>query len=176
MLRIIRSVRCVNNIRFFSQIDYKNREKRAKIEDDPFDHKAFDWESYKQNSGAPRQVEPWPRRKLKELYLFTLEFLKEFPEEWGYRTFTEELSRFRLKVVEETEDITEIEKKIGFGDVEDLIEAATKEIKLLEIFKHEKPWVPKPIDNEEMEIVSQFTKGEFGSWDYVHTTEKPENK
>ena len=111
------------------------REAKAQKELDPYDHPGFETEADKQNTGFPAQVEAWPRRKLKELYVHTLEYLKELPEDFGYRIIMEELTRFRLKVVESVEDHTEIEKKIGYGVMEDLIEAAKNEVFLIGIMK-----------------------------------------
>lgn len=116
-------------------VDMKYREEKAKLEIDPFDHPAAEYESDKPTTGTPEQVEAWPRRKLKELYIHTLEFLKELPEDAGYRILVEELTRFRLKVIETTEDYREIEKTIGYGQVEDLIEAAKNEIILIGLMK-----------------------------------------
>ena len=43
------------------------------------------------------------------------------PEDFGYRVFTEEITRFRLKVVENQLDLGVIEDRIGYGTVDDLI-------------------------------------------------------
>ena len=118
-----------------SVVDLRYREGKAKTELDPFDHPSFDTESTKPNTGDPNQVEAWPRRKLKELYIQTLEFLKDIPEDAGYRIVVEEMTRFRLKVVENLTDHSEIEKKIGYGQMEDLIDAAKQEITLIGIMK-----------------------------------------
>jgi ETC complex I subunit conserved region len=117
------------------KIDMKYREEKAKLEIDPFDHPAFENEADKKNTGTTSQVEAWPRRKLKELYIHTLEFLKDIPEDSGYRIVIEELTRFRLKVVENHQDHSEIEKKIGYGQLEELIEAANNEIFLIGLMK-----------------------------------------
>jgi len=134
MLRLFRGLRSIRPVRAM-KVDPKNRERKARLEIDPYDNPMAERESSKPNTGTLIPVEPWPRRKLKELYLFTLEFLKELPEDFGYRVLVEEMTRFRLKVVEEIEDIPTIEKNIGFGQVEDLIKQAQTEIKLIEFMK-----------------------------------------
>lgn len=116
-------------------VDMKFREGKAKLETDPFDHPAYDTEATRTNTGDVVQVELWPRRKLKELYIHTLEILKELPEDAGYRIMIEEMTRFRLKTVESSLDHSEIEKKIGFGIMEELIEAAKNEITLIGLMK-----------------------------------------
>jgi hypothetical protein len=101
-----------------------SRERKARIELDPFDNPYLDRESIKPGMDEPLQPEPWPRRKLKELYVIALELFKDIPEDDNYRKLMEELTRYRLKVVEENEDVYTIENTINFGPVEHLIEAA----------------------------------------------------
>ena len=45
-----------------------------------------------------------------------------------------------MKVVDETKSVREIEEKIGYGLVEELIYAAHNELKLIRIMKHWRPW------------------------------------
>lgn len=45
-----------------------------------------------------------------------------------------------MKVVDETRNIREIEEKVGYGMIEELIIQAHGELKLLQIMKHWKPW------------------------------------
>ena len=45
-----------------------------------------------------------------------------------------------MKVIDETKSIRQIEEKIGYGMIEELIFQAHNEIKLLRIMKHWKPW------------------------------------
>lgn len=157
-------------------VDMKFRETKAKLETDPFDHPAYDTESTKQNTGDAIQVEIWPRRKLKELYVYTLEYLKDLPEDAGYRIIVEELTRFRLKVVESTEDHSEIEQKIGYGYMEELIEAAKNEITLIGIMKHEKPWEPRQLDEMDFKLSEVMPGNPFGEWKTTFNEEKPTRK
>ena len=45
-----------------------------------------------------------------------------------------------MKVVDETKSIRQIEEKIAYGMVEELIMAAHNELKLIRIMKHWSPW------------------------------------
>ena len=69
------------------------RERLARLEIDPFDHPFSENESAKISTTINMPVEPWPKRKLKELYMLILDGLKEIPADAGYRKLTEELVR-----------------------------------------------------------------------------------
>ena len=124
MLRLIRATRISPLWRQFAAA----REKQAKLEQDPYDNPYLDVENPSPNHRALQPVEPFPRRKLKELYILGLERFKDLPSSAGYRIVMEELTRYRLKVVEDNEDIEVIEKTIGYGNIDDLIEAAKNEL------------------------------------------------
>lgn len=81
-----------------------------------------------------------PRQRLLNLYTSTLESLQGIPEHAVYRQSVEALTRDRLKVVESTEDTNAIEAQIGQGLVEEVIDAAEKELVLLEKIKLWKPY------------------------------------
>ena len=66
-------------------------------------------------------VEPFPRMKLMKLYYLTLQELKELPEEYGYKFLSQELTRWRMKVVDENTSIRAIEDKVSAGLIEELI-------------------------------------------------------
>jgi NADH dehydrogenase (ubiquinone) 1 alpha subcomplex subunit 5 len=78
---------------------------------------------------------PEPRQRLLNLYNATLKSLDGIPEHAVYRQSVEALTRDRLKVVENTEDTNAIEAQIGQGLVEEVIDAAEKELLLLEKMK-----------------------------------------
>ena len=88
--------------------------------------------------------------KLMKLYYLTLEEIKDLPDKYGkYRVFSikigykflsQELTRFRMKVVDETRSIRAIEDKVAAGMIEELIYAAHNELKLIRIMKSWKPW------------------------------------
>lgn len=58
----------------------------------------------------------------------------------GYKFLSQELTRFRMKVVDETRSIRAIEEKIAGGLIEELIYQAHNELKLIRIMKSWKPW------------------------------------
>ncbi len=71
----------------------------------------------------------------------------------GYKFLSQELTRFRMKTVDENLSIRDIEEKIGFGLVEELIFAAHNELKLIRLMKNWKPWemlYEQPENKEEM--------------------------
>jgi len=86
------------------------------------------------------QHTPQPRNQLINVYKETLESLKDIPEHAVYRQAVEALTKDRLKIVESTEDANAIEAKIGQGLVEEVIDAAEKELVLLEKMKIWKPY------------------------------------
>ncbi|KAK6117654.1 hypothetical protein DH2020_048616 [Rehmannia glutinosa] len=76
-------------------------------------------------------VVPNAREVLIGLYTKTLEEIKSVPEDEGYRKAVESFTSHRLKVCQEEEDWEAIEKKLGCGQVEELIEEAQDELKLI---------------------------------------------
>ena len=88
--------------------------------------------------------------KLMKLYYLALEEIKDLPDKYGkssvfsfhlgYKFLSQELTRFRMKVVDETRSIRAIEDKIAAGMIEELIYAAHNELKLIRIMKSWKPW------------------------------------
>ena len=66
-------------------------------------------------------VEPFPRMKLMKLYYLTLEELRDMPDKYGYKFLCQELTRFRMKVVDENKSIRAIEDRISAGLIEELI-------------------------------------------------------
>ncbi|KAL0382393.1 UNVERIFIED_CONTAM: putative NADH dehydrogenase [ubiquinone] 1 alpha subcomplex subunit, mitochondrial [Sesamum calycinum] len=81
----------------------------------------------------------------------TLEEIKAVPEDEGYRKAVESFTRHRLKVCQEEEDWEAIEKRLGCGQVEELIEEAQDELKLIGHMNEWKPWgIP---DDYECEVI-----------------------
>ena len=66
-------------------------------------------------------VEPFPRMKLMKLYYMILAELKDLPDEYGYKFLSQEMTRFRMKVVDENMSIRAIEDRISAGLIEELI-------------------------------------------------------
>ena len=56
-----------------------------------------------------------------KLYYLTLQELKDLPDTYGYKFLSQELTRFRMKTVDENDSIRAIEDKISAGLVEELI-------------------------------------------------------
>jgi hypothetical protein len=53
---------------------------------------------------------------------------------------SQEVTRYRMKVVDETRSIRAIEEKVASGMIEELIYQAHNELKLIRIMKNWKPW------------------------------------
>ncbi|KAJ6960831.1 hypothetical protein D5086_031292 [Populus alba] len=96
-------------------------------------------------------VVPNARAVLINLYTKTLKEIKAVPEDEGYRKAVETFTKHRLTVCEEEEEWEKIEERIGCGQVEELIEEAQDEIKLIGKMIEWDPWgVP---DDHECEII-----------------------
>ena len=123
--------------------EIREKESVKPVWDRTFDHK-----KYMEHEGPLKlstgiaflDVEPFPRMKLMKLYYLILQEVKTLPDEYPYRFFVREMTHFRMKVVDETMSIREIEKKISHGLVEELIEQAHNELKLLRLIGRWKPW------------------------------------
>ena len=91
--------------------------------------RVFDHQKYMQRDGPLKlstgiaflDVEPFPRMKLMKLYYMILDELKQLPDEYGYKVLSEEMTKFRMKVVDENVNIRAIEDKISGGLIEELI-------------------------------------------------------
>ncbi|PNS96957.1 hypothetical protein POPTR_017G149100v4 [Populus trichocarpa] len=96
-------------------------------------------------------VVPNARAVLINLYTKTLKEIKAVPEDEGYRKAVETFTKHRLTVCEEEEEWEKIEERIGCGQVEELIEEAQDELKLIGKMIEWDPWgVP---DDHECEII-----------------------
>lgn len=76
-------------------------------------------------------VVPNAREVLIGLYSKTLNEIQKVPEDEGYRKAVESFTNHRLKVCQEEEDWEKIESRLGCGQVEELIEEAQDELKLI---------------------------------------------
>lgn len=96
-------------------------------------------------------VVPNAREVLINLYKKTLVEIRGVPEDEGYRKAVETFTSQRLKVCQEEEDWEMIEKRLGCGQVEELIEEAQDELKLIGHMIEWKPWgIP---DDYECEVI-----------------------
>ncbi|KAJ4949946.1 hypothetical protein NE237_026778 [Protea cynaroides] len=97
-------------------------------------------------------VVPNARDVLISLYSKTLKEVQSVPEDEGYRKAVESFTRHRLKVCQEEEEWEQIEKRIGCGQVEELIEEAQDELKLMAKMIEWDPWgVPEGYECEIIE-------------------------
>ncbi|GLT31234.1 hypothetical protein SLA2020_059840 [Shorea laevis] len=96
-------------------------------------------------------VVPNAREVLIDLYTKTLNEIKAVPEDEGYRKAVESFTKHRLKVCQEEEDWEVIEKRLGCGQVEELVEEARDELTLVGRMIEWDPWgVP---DDHECEVI-----------------------
>lgn len=88
-------------------------------------------------------VNPSARPELIELYKKTLEELKtRIPEKAAYRQSVEAITTHRLQIVEGNEDPAKIESLISSGQIEELVDQAKDEIKLISKMAEWKAWEP----------------------------------
>ncbi|KAJ2726674.1 hypothetical protein GGI07_000397 [Coemansia sp. Benny D115] len=91
--------------------------------------------------GVP--VNPNARPQLIELYKKTLSELKtKIPETAVYRQSVEAITVQRLNIVEQNEDPKKIEELINCGQIEELVDQAQDEIKLISRMAEWKAWEP----------------------------------
>ncbi|KAI9502859.1 hypothetical protein GGI25_002635 [Coemansia spiralis] len=88
-------------------------------------------------------VNPNARSELIQLYKKTLEELKaKIPEKAVYRQSVETITIHRLKIAEKNEDAAKIEELVNAGQIEELIDQAQDEIKLISKVAEWKAWEP----------------------------------
>ena len=108
-------------------------------------------------------VEPFPRLKLMKLYYMILDELKQLPEEYEYKVLSEEMTKYRMKIVDENTNIRAIEDKIAAGLIEELVFQAHNELKLLKIMKNWQPWnylfKDDPNEAAQLDLMLNFTRG-----------------
>mmetsp|Transcript_8125 Transcript_8125/g.15073 ORF Transcript_8125/g.15073 Transcript_8125/m.15073 type:complete len:167 (-) Transcript_8125:148-648(-) len=84
------------------------------------------------------------REVLIALYQKTLEDVEaSIPKEAAYYDVVTKLTQHRLDICDSTESIYEIEDKIGTGEIEELIDEAEDELKVVGMMKDWKPWDEK---------------------------------
>lgn len=87
------------------------------------------------------EVIPNGREVLKKFVLKVLDDVKaHIPEETGYRKIVEATYKHRLDIIESTEDPATIEAMIRCGQIEELVNQAKDEIKLIPMMAEWKPW------------------------------------
>ncbi|KAJ3276072.1 ndufa5, NADH-ubiquinone oxidoreductase subunit [Terramyces sp. JEL0728] len=78
--------------------------------------------------------------ELLSLYSRITHSLQRFPESSVYRQGTLALFNKRIEFIEKTEDLKKIEDEFQLGQMEELIEQAQEELKLIKIMEENKPW------------------------------------
>lgn len=77
--------------------------------------------------------------------------MNKLPSDYKYRVATEKVIKERKEIVETTPNPEDIEKKIGAGLCEELIEQAKHELHLVTTMQKYKPWEPveeRPAQNQ----------------------------
>lgn len=93
---------------------------------------------------AGLDVVPNAREVLIGLYNKYLAELQVIEPTSPYRKLVENMTRERLRIVEENEDIAKIEELIDNGQVEELIQEAMEDIKEVPWWAEHKPWEDSP--------------------------------
>ena len=114
----------------------------------PVWERMFDHKKYMEHEGALKittglsmvDVEPFPRLKLMKLYYMTLDEIRDIPDSYTYKNIVEEVTKHRMEIVDSNKNVRDIEKKIAWGIVEELIIQAHNELKLMKLVKQYKPW------------------------------------
>lgn len=95
---------------------------------------------------------PNPRPALISLYNHTLTLLdKKYPKNSIYKQSVEALTKNRLKIVESSDIVEEIENKIGGGLIEEIVIQANEELNLAHEMAELKCWEEleeKPLDDQ----------------------------
>ena len=98
-------------------------------------------QAQKTSTGIPGvPVLPRGREILIRIYERYLDLLEQFEADAPYRLHMEKLTRGRLEVLLSTEDVFEIEDRIGCGQIEEMIEMAENEMRLLPFMLEHQPW------------------------------------
>ena len=98
-----------------------SQEQRDEQTAQPVWDRVFDHKKYMHHEGALKlttgfafmDVEPFPRMKLMKLYYLILQEVNKLPDEYGYKYYCREMTRYRMKVVDEHENVRDIESKIA---------------------------------------------------------------
>ena len=87
-------------------------------------------------------VHPEPLESLRGIYVETLNQLKSLPTTAAYRKETEALTTERLQILDKSSSVRDVERAIGFGQIEEAICVAEKELRLVHRVAQWKPWEP----------------------------------
>lgn len=87
-------------------------------------------------------VSQTPHHTLGILYSKILKTLDKMPPTAAYRKYTEQIVHERAQILKNTQNVQEVEKQIGCGQVEELIVQAENELLLSRKMLNWKPWEP----------------------------------
>jgi NADH dehydrogenase (ubiquinone) 1 alpha subcomplex subunit 5 len=79
-------------------------------------------------------------QKLIAVYQETLKACEQLPSDYLYRKNVEQMTKHRLQIVSETSSISEMEEKIGLGEIEEVLIFAHDELNLLNNVREWKAW------------------------------------
>ena len=81
-----------------------------------------------------------------------MEAVREIPEDATYRVNVEKITKYRMGIVTENEDITKIESTLNIGQISEIIEQAENELELVPHMAQWKPWEMK--DGQERAVIN----------------------
>ncbi|KAK7102037.1 NADH dehydrogenase [ubiquinone] 1 alpha subcomplex subunit 5-like [Littorina saxatilis] len=87
-----------------------------------------------------------PQQTLKVVYEKILRTLQKFPEEAGYRRYTEQIVNERLNAVKAEPDVLALEKKLNAGQIEEVVLQAERELLLSRKMLQWRAWEPLVAD------------------------------
>lgn len=87
-----------------------------------------------------------PHHLLGVFYSKSLRALAKMPSDYAYRKHTEQIILERAELVKTVKDVSELEKKIGCGQIEEVVIQAENELKLSRKILEWKSW--EPLENE----------------------------
>jgi len=98
----------------------------------------------KTTTGIPGYpVVPRAREILMKMMDKYLQELTAFKPDAPYRTHMEKVVQHRLGILRSSEDVFELERRLGAGQLEEQIEALENEFKLVPFLLEHKPWEVK---------------------------------
>ncbi len=66
--------------------------------------------------------------------------METIPSDAAYRVNVEKITRYRLDIVRNVEDVDSIEEKLGVGQIGEIIEQAQDELELIPHMAEWQPW------------------------------------
>jgi len=102
------------------------------------------------------KIQPDWRNKLTSLYEQQLEEVEGIPPDNEYRSSVEQVARIRLDLLKREGDVFKVEQEIGLGQVEELIQMAEDELRLIPRYKSWRVWeLPEDVHDEDRALYSE---------------------